>query len=388
MASDAGIREKEPGVWEVRVHVSRDPVTGRVHQVSRTTRKGIAHARKIRAKLMTEIGDGKHGVDSTCTFGDLLDRWLAHGESRGRSPRTIAGYRQKIDSRIRPALGKIRLDKLTAWDLDSWYSELLVNGVSPAMVTAYHRIISAALNQADRWELIDRNPARRVQPPSVPRKELTIPPPEGVRELIDEAAASRVPEVATIITLAALTGLRRGELSGLRWSDVDWQGSAITVRRSIWQTPDGKWGAKDPKTHQVRRLLLGEHALAVLAGRKKRVDDICKLAEIELSETAYIFSPEIEGALPMMPDAITKSFARLCRRMERTTGQSWPYRFHDLRHYTATELFKAGHNPRTVADRLGHADAALTLRVYTHDTEDQARAAAASLEAGLAATVS
>jgi integrase len=216
-----------------------------------------------------------------------------------------------------------------------------------------------------------------------------------VRALIESAAASRSPEWATIITVAALTGLRRGELCGLQWSDVEWPGSAITVRRSIWQTKDG-WGEKDPKSHQIRRLVLGEHAMSVLAGRWQRVADAAALAEVTVSETAYIFSPELAGTRPMLPGAVTLAFGRLCRTMEAPAaklakeegrglraGERWPYRFHDLRHYTATELFRAGHNPRTVADRLGHADPSLTLRVYTHDTVDQAQAAADSLESGL-----
>jgi integrase len=138
--------------------------------------------------------------------------------------------------------------------------------------------------------------------------------------------------------------------------------------------------------------------MSVLAGRRERVADAAALAEVTASETAYIFSPELDGIRPMLPGAVTRAFGRLCRKMEASAveltaeegrelraGERWPYRFHDLRHYTATELFRAGHNPRTVADRLGHADPSLTLRVYTHDTVDQAQAAADSLESGLLA---
>jgi integrase len=130
--------------------------------------------------------------------------------------------------------------------------------------------------------------------------------------------------------------------------------------------------------------------MAVLGGRWQRVTAAATIAEISITPDAYVFSPDADGQLPLMPNVATHAFRRLCSQMEERAAkaepprtESWPYRFHDLRHYTATELFRAGHNPRTVADRLGHADAALTLRVYTHDTEDQARAAALSLEAGL-----
>ncbi|MGO8872971.1 MAG: tyrosine-type recombinase/integrase [Acidimicrobiales bacterium] len=303
----------------------------------------------------------------------------------------MAGYRIKIESTIRPELGSIPLEDLSSKDLDAFYGRFIKGGTSPAMVMHYHRIISAALRQAEKWKMVPASVGRDATPPTVPTRPMTVPPPERVRALIEAAAASRNPESATVITVAALTGMRRGELCGLRWSDVDWQGSALTVHRSIWQTGDG-WGAKDSKTHQVRRLVLGDHTMAVLHGRWKRVTDAAAAAEVKVSDDAYVFSPALDGARPMLPGAITLSFGRLCQRMEAPAlkaakeagrklqpAERWPYRFLDLRHYTATELFRQGHHARTVADRLGHADPALTLRVYTHDTDDQAVAAAASL---------
>jgi integrase len=182
-----------------------------------------------------------------------------------------------------------------------------------------------------------------------------------VRALIELAAGSKSPEWATVITFAALTGMRRGELCGLRWSYVEWIGGAINVRRSIWQTKD-RWGAKDPESHQVRRLVLGEQTMGVLTGRYQCVSDNVAMAEISLSPDAYVFSPDLDVSKPMLPGAVTLAFRRLYNTMAEKTNDEWPYRFHDLGHYTATELFRAGHNARTVADRLGHADPSLTLR--------------------------
>jgi integrase len=391
---EKGIRLVGEDRWEVQVHIGRDPSTGKLRQVSRTTRKGITDARRLRARLITEVAQGKHGGTSG-TFGSLLIDWLAQIESDGRSPKTLHEYRQKIDSRIVPSLGAIPLDKLDAHDLDAFYGSQRNSGLSAATIMHMHRIISAALATAERWGWVPRNVAKLARPPIVQKKAMTVPPPERVRALIDKTAASRSPEWATMITMAALSGLRRGELCGLQWGDIDWDESALTVSRSIWQTK-ALWGEKDPKSHQVRRLVLGDHAMAVLAGRWQRVSSAADLADVAISDHAYVFSPVIDGSTPMMPNAVTKAFTQYCRRMEApaakiaraagrelTDAERWPYRFHDLRHYTATELFRAGHNPRTVADRLGHADAAMTLRVYTHDTADQARAAAESLESGL-----
>ncbi len=351
--------------------------------------------------MVAAVERGEYG-GSKATLGALLSEWLDHSVRMGRSPKTLHEYKRKIDKAIRPTLGAVPLDKLTAHDLDRLYADQLASGLSPSTVLYHHRIISAALKQGRKWGWLDRNVADDATPPSARKVETSVPSPEQVRALIVEAGrgGTRNPALATIVTLAALTGMRRGELCGLRWSDVDWQAAAIDVRRSIWQTPDGI-GTKGPKSHQARRLVLGEQAMAVLRGRYARAEIDATGANVGLSPEGYVFSADPDGARPLHPDSVTQSFERLCRRMEQPalselrktkptamskdlpSEERWSFRLHDLRHYTATQLFADGMNPKTVADRLGHADPAITLRVYTANTNAQAQAAADSLEAGL-----
>ncbi|MHB1710106.1 MAG: site-specific integrase [Acidimicrobiales bacterium] len=208
-------------------------------------------AEKKLAALVTAVENGEHGEvgRGKATLGNLLDEWLAHSERMGRSRKTLYEYRRKVDKAIRPTLGAKRLDKLTAHDLDRLYANQLAGGLSPSTVLYHHRIISAALKQGRKWGWVERNVAEDATPPSARKVETNVPSPEQVRALILEAgrAGTRNAELATIVTLAALTGMRRGELCGLRWSDVDWQGAAVDVRRSNWQTPDGMVGTKGPK---------------------------------------------------------------------------------------------------------------------------------------------
>ena len=176
---------------------------------------------------------------------------------------------------------------------------------------------------------------------------------EQVRALITEATrpAAKNPELATIVLLAAITGMRRGSSCGLQWRDVEWENAAILVARSVWQTPDGI-GTKSPKSHQSRRLLLGDQAMVVLKARQARAEDDATVAGVALSSDSFIFSSDPDGARPLLPDSISQAFDRLCRRLEppaltelhksnpkatRTDlapGEQWPFRFHDLRHYT------------------------------------------------------
>lgn len=373
---EKGIRLIRPGVHEVRYG-----------QKSRTTDKGITAARRLRGKLMNEVEEGKHG-GKNATFGKLLDEWLLRSRKR-KSPTTLAGYRKKLVP-IKAALGSIKLAKLTADPIDRWYEELLDQGTSASLILHYHRIIVAALNSGFKWDWLDRDFTKKITPPFVPRSAISPPSGDQMWALIMRAERSRgSKEYAPFLLLAALTGMRRGEICGLRWSDVDWEGATLTVERSAWQ--DGtEWGVKDTKTHQRRLVDLKGGSMAALTARFARCTDEAAGSEVKLVEQAYIFSPDVDGKKPLMPDTATQAFKRLCLGMEKDALEAdpprveeWPWHLHDCRHYAATELFGAGVNPKTVAARLGHADASVTLRVYTHDTHIQASAAAQSLEDGL-----
>jgi len=218
-------REKQLGIWEVRLHVSTDPATGKNRQVSRTvqaprTRSGRipAAVTDALARLRTEVADGLHDAPpepeppDVITIGRLIDDWLAHGESVGRSPATLDGYQRKIDVHIsagprrhpadRPQYVRRRpVREATA----SWDVSCDGRGASS------HPVGRSA--QAVKWEWLAASPAANATPPSVARKQLTVPPPERVQALIEMAETSKAPEMATIIVLATTTGLRRGDLT-------------------------------------------------------------------------------------------------------------------------------------------------------------------------------
>jgi hypothetical protein len=160
--------------WKIQVHIGCDPATGNLRQVSRTTRKGIAHARRLQARLIIEVAQGKHGRTSG-TFGSLLTDWLAQIENDGRSPKRLHEYRQKIDSRIAPALGPVPLDKLSTHDPEACYGSQRKGGLSAATIMHMHLIISAALPTAERWGWVTRNVAKLARPPVVQTKGSPFP---------------------------------------------------------------------------------------------------------------------------------------------------------------------------------------------------------------------
>ncbi len=171
--------------------------------------------------------------------------------------------------------------------------------------------------------------------------------------------------------LAALTGMRRGELCALRWSDVDLDLGVLEVSRSVVVVPGGV-AEKTTKTDRSRRVALDEVGVALLEAHRVRVEAWARDAGADLADGAYVFSPDVDGSKSYRPDNVTSFFMRVRDELGFKS-----VRLHDLRHFTATQLIGAGVDVRTVAGRLGHSDPSLTLRVYSHVIEERDRAAAA-----------
>jgi integrase len=376
------------GHWQLRVFAGTDALTGKPRQVARTFNGTERAAAKALAQFVAEVGAGKFKKTSA-TVGQLLDRWLEHIAPRQR-PRTVYENRAKIEKRIRPMLGNVRLDRLEADTLDAAYSRWLAEGLSPSTVHKYHSILSAALSTAVKWGWIDRSPAARATAPSPARREMNVPTPERLSKLIG-AAEEEDPVVATAIALAALTGARRGELVGLRWSDVDLEEGRVRIARSV-VLAGGELHEGPTKTHQVRFVALDEIGVEVLRRHWAYMEDVALRAQAAIAPDPYVLSYGADGSTPAGPDTFTHRFGALCRKMEGAAAEAagvevrklplaerWPYRFHDLRHFSATTLVAAGVDVRTVASRLGHAQPTLTLNLYAHALPERDRQAAAVL---------
>lgn len=376
-ASAGSLTERSPGVWRLRVYRGRNPITGAPLQASRTFRGTEPQARKALARLVTEVEDGKFNP-STATFGEVLDRWLLQIEGES-SPSTIRDYKGAIEHAIRPALGSVRLTKLGAADLDAWYRHWLTEEVKAATeetppayrstttVRKYHAIISAALGQAVKWGWRDSNPAKKASPPSARRTAMAVPSPAELQQMV-QLGEAREPALGTAIALAALTGCRRGELCALRWTDIS--GSTLTVGRSVTVLRREVVQEGPTKTHQVRTVSLDPLALAVLEQRRREVERVAAYAHTKVAPNGYVLSGRPDGTNPLRPDTLTHWFGTLM------TDMGLPYHLHQLRHFSATTLIAAGVDVRTVAGRLGHADASTTLRVYAHALEAQDKIAA------------
>lgn len=358
--------ERSPGVWRLRVFTGRDPVTGNPRQVTRTVRGTKKEADTALAQFVTEVTSGRLPVAASVPLAHFLERWLDHIRPH-RSPTTIKGYRHKIE-RINGMLGGVRLDRLTAQHLDRAYRAWLDEGLQASSVHHLHRVLSAALRQAVKWGLLASAPTARATPPPRRHTPADIPAPDVVQRLIATAEARGQPVLAALIAVAATTGLRRGELAGLRWPDVDLGTARLYVRRSVKNDIDGGWVVGPTKTHQVRRIALDDFTLSVIRDHRARVERWAADAGVDLAEDGYVFTLDPSGRTPSKPDALSHRFADLCRAAG-VRGVS----LHTLRHFSASMLIASGRDVRTIAGRLGHSDATTTLRVYAHmvDGRDQ-----------------
>lgn len=360
-------REIRKGVWELRVSLGNDPVTGKLRQLSKTFHGGSRAADAALRDLVDEQAPRTDGTGAT--FGQLLDQWLEECERLDLSPTTLRTYRAEIKKTIRPRLGKVPLTSLSAKHLDDLYGVMKATGKSTKTIRNHHAIISAALHQAVRWGWVKTNVADMAKPPRVPRSQVHAPSVEQVRQVIEEAE-DRDPRLAPLLMLAALTGMRRGELCALRWTDLDLTLGIVNVARSVVVVPGGL-AEKTTKTDRSRKVALDAVGISLLTEYKAEVDRWAAEAGAEVPDDGFVFSPYVEATTPFRPDNVTSFFIRV-----RDAVKAPNVRLHDLRHFTATQLIGAGVDIRTVAERLGHTDPSLTLRVYAHVIEQRDRAAA------------
>ncbi len=271
-----GIDAPTGSAWELRVYLGADPVNGKQRHPTKTVRAGKREAQRSLNEVIVEAERGL-ATRTTATVGELLDRWfeLAREDFSPKTTREVIGY---IERNLRPALGDVRLSKLTTASLDRYYRSLLVDGgrrssVAPGTIRRIHGILRRALAQGVRWGWLGVNPAVSASPPRVPQPDIAPPRPTQLRRL-QAAIDVEDPEFGVFVRLSAMTGARRSEMLALRWSDIDLERGVVTIGRGLVQGPDGLV-EKDTKTHQIRRVRHCARCRRVrVRGRRRRFDAV------------------------------------------------------------------------------------------------------------------
>ncbi len=360
-------KEVRPGVWKLRVSAGKDPVTGKYVYVSKTIHGGPRIADQELAKLVVSA---ETSAAPELTLNSVIEAFLALRERQGISAKTLDSYQTLWRNHISGRLGVQKIAKLRPGDLDHEYGVMAAQGVGVSTIEHVHRLISAALGQAVKWEWLTKNPASSASPPTAGRTVVTAPTVEELNAIIQAVGSA---QMANMFALLALTGARRGEIVALRWSDFDFAGGILAISKSVGYTAASGIFVKSTKTNKIRRISADETTTAVIVSQ---MDDLKSHVEqgFDLAPDPYLFPGDPGGFNPIHPDTPSKAFRRVVSKL------GLAYHLHQLRHFAATQLIAGGFDPITVAARLGH-DASVLMTRYAHLLEARDRAASEYLGA-------
>jgi integrase len=332
---------------------------------------------EVSEKLTKAMADRDEGLvfdADNLKVGEYLERWLVDSVLDTVRPTTYERYEQIVRIHVRPALGSVKLKNLTPVHVRGLYREKLEAGLSARTVQYIHVTLHKALKQAVQDGLIPRNATEAVKAPQVRREEMRPLSGDQVKVLLEVARGDRL---EALYVLAIHTGLRQGELLGLKWEDVDLESGTLRVRRTL-VTAKGGPVLTAPKTKGSRRSVkLTQGAVEALRSHLKH-----QLQEIDRAgslwrENGLMFASE-------SGEPLDRRYLTSCRYKALLKRAELPMiRFHDLRHTCATPLLSKNVNPKIVSEMLGHASIAITLDTYSHVLPNMRDQAAAAMEEAL-----
>ncbi len=326
-----------------------------------------------RDQVRNQLAKGVNLADPPRTVEQWLNEWLQTIKvGDGTSASTLARYGQIVRVHLTPLIGRIKLASLAPRDVQLMVSQLRQTA-APVSVIKIHGVLRNALSDAERMDLVPRNVAKAVRSAKLPRTERRALTPDEALTLLGQLQGDHL-EIVFIVALS--TGLRRGEVLGLRWQDVDLPGRALFVRQTV-QRVHGELQLFPPKTHRsTRPIPLSEVTLsALLAQRARQIEDSL-LVGVAWEDHGLVFASHL--GTPLEPRNVNRRFGTA----RAAAGQEL-VRLHDLRHAFATFLLDQGEELRTVMDLLGHSTIRLTADTYGHVLPSRARSAADAIDRAL-----
>jgi integrase len=356
-----GYVARKGGRWYAVIYEGLDPITGREHRSWHAAGAERSDAEVLAARLAGER-NGRDDEVRSLTFGAFLtNRWLP-GKRLTLRASTWDGYRRKVDRHILPTLGRIALRRLRPAHLEALYEQLLHPSdgrrpLAPKSVLEVHLIIRGALADAVRKGLVSRNVALVAHAPrlrSIPKVEHQVWTPGQLRTFLRAAAGHRL---FSAFWLAAATGMRRSELLGLRWSDIDLARGNMSINRGLIAVAYELHETRGKTRNARRRIDLDTTTVEIL--RAWQTWQQTEQRAVGINDDGWVFTDT--NGQPVHPHAISQAFERIAVRAGLPL-----IRLHDIRHTHATLLAQAGVHPKVVSERLGHANAKFTIETYQH----------------------
>jgi integrase len=345
--------------------------------------KGKRQAQDEYARLKTDMKGGGYVEPSKITVLQFLERWLKHIKPNV-SPRTHERYEQIALKNIAPLLGAKILSKLMPIDISDAYAKALADGrrdgkggLSPRTVHHMHRVFYSALGQAERWKMIVRNPAALLEKrdrPKIERKSVSTIDAPATASVLDAARERRL---FIPLVLGSLCGLRRGEITALRWRSIDLDRGQLAVVASTEQTDAGVIREKEAKSGRARTIALP--SLAVEELRRWRLAQAEELLRLGIRpDDSWHVVTQTDGS-PLQPRSLTHVVSAFLKE--------WRVTLHGLRHSHASHLLASNVHPKIVQERFGHSSIAITMDIYSHLMPNMQGDAAATVDGVLRAAI-
>lgn len=314
---------------------------------------------EVAEKINIALNDLRRGMlpmNVNTTVQEYIEQWLEDIHKPTVKLSTYNHYKILLRLYIVPGLGYIKLQSLTPQQVQTFYSKKLNEGLSPKSINNIHGLLHRALSNAVKWNIVPRNVCDAVTPPRLRRKEKTVLTPEQARTLLQTIKNHRM---EALLTLALVTGMRCGELLGLRWQDINLTNCSLQVKRTVSYVKGHGRIESEPKTEKSRRQIMLPLFVVETLIRHKALQDEQRGKTEKWAEKDLVFT-NAEGNY-IGVTTIREAFNRVLKEA------GLPHiRFHDLRHSAATILLSRGTHPKVVQEILGHSQISMTLDVYSH----------------------
>ncbi len=375
------IRERSKGRYEITIDRGKNPETGKRLRHYETVNGTKKDAEKCLHKLLFSVDNHTYVKPIRITVSQFLEDWLQDYVVIHTAPKTRERTEEIVKLHLSPALGPISLAELKPQQIQRYYSRALESGrrdgkggLSSSTVHKHHVILFQALKYGVKHSILARNPAEAVDPPPSRPKEPSVPSAKDVQLIIDKA--SDTPYFTPFYT-KAYTGLRRGELLGLRWRDVNLDTATLSVVQTLQQLRNRQYDFKKSKSkHSQRQIDLSPSLVIILWDHKIRQEQQKRLLGMTPSPTDLVFSHP--DGRPLRPNSVTRAFQNIVRSLS-LQGIT----LHGLRHAHATIMLQQNVHPKIVQERLGHSTISTTLDIYSHVVPGLQRAAAQRFDDGL-----
>ena len=368
---DGTIRKRADGRWEARI------IIGHKKDGSPMYKSAFAKTQKSALKELHQLIELYRDVDLTedcrMTLGEWLDKWLDEYMIFTIRETTLERYRSLTENQVKRFIGERQLSSLTTAELQKFYNKIKKQGrmkpnrdgsyeLADSVVRGVHMMLHEALDMAVRERLIAKNPTNGTTIPKNNYAEKQILGDEQLDAFMEEIKKEEY--WYDFFYVEVMTGLRRGEICGLKWSDIDFDANKLRVQRSVSKKKGGGIVIGETKTSTgTRNITMPPSVSEILKGRK------------QTAITEWVFPAFLNPEQPIHPEAAYRKLKVILKHAELPL-----IRFHDLRHTFATHAMKGGVDAKTLSGILGHTNASFTLDTYTHVTSDMQKNASAVVD--------